>query len=371
MAVTEAIIVGGGISGLYTAFKLQKENISYVLLEAKSIVGGRVEGKPALPHSDLSVDLGPTWFWPHQHNLRQLLTQLNIEWFEQYSKGENLYHVHPEELPSRTYSGASTMASYRVKGGMQQLVAALTEKLEQTSINTEHAAITIKNKKNIWQVTARHHGREKTFEAHQLVLALPPRLIIKHLAPEHCLSMKLINDLQVQQTWMSGQAKFVAVYNKPFWRENNLSGDAFSHVGPMVEIHDGSSTQDSGFALFGFIGLPLAVRTQFSNEQLKSQCITQLGVLFGPQALDIEASYLKDWAQDKWVATDQDSKESPKHAGFAIIKHQEELESLRLHLAASEFAQLEAGYLEGALLAADAAVHGVKSYSQEDSRYLP
>lgn len=366
MAVTEAIIVGGGISGLYTAFKLQKADISYVLLEAKSIVGGRIEGKPALPHSDLSVDLGPTWFWPHQHNLRQLLTQLNIEWFEQYSKGENLFHMRPEELPSRTYSSGSTMASYRVNGGMRQLIAALTQKLEPTSINTEHAAMRIKKPKKTWQVTARHNGREKTFEAHQLVLALPPRQIIKHLAPEHCLSINLINDLQLQQTWMSGQAKFVAVYNKPFWRQNNLSGEAFSHVGPMVEIHDGSSTQDSGFALFGFIGLPLAVRTQFSNEQLKSQCIDQLGVLFGQEALDIEASYLKDWAQDKWVATDQDSKESPRHAEFAIIKHQEELKSLRLHLASSEFAQLEPGYLEGALLAADAAVHSVKSIIEEN-----
>ena len=367
MAVTEAIIVGGGISGLYTAFKLQKANISYALLEAKSIVGGRVAGKPALPHSDLSVDLGPTWFWPHQRKLKQLLTQLNIEWFEQYSKGENLYHVHPEAVPSRTYSSASTMAAYRVKGGMRQLIATLTQKLEPTSIKTEHAAIKIKRKNNIWQVTARHNGREKAFEAHQLVLALPPRLIIKHLAPENCLSTKLINDLQLQQTWMSGQAKFVAVYKKPFWRENNLSGEAFSHVGPMVEIHDGSSTQDSGFALFGFIGLPLAVRTQFSNEQLKSQCVDQLGVLFGQEALDIEARYLKDWAQDKWVATDQDNMESPRHAEFAAIKHQEELELLRLHFAASEFAQLEPGYLEGALLAADAAVEGVNSYSPKDS----
>ena len=70
------------------------------------------------------------------------------------------------------------------------------------------------------------------------------------------------------------------------------------------------------------------------------------------------------------VATDQDIKESPKHAEFDTIKHQEELESLRLHLAASEFAQLEAGYLEGALLAADAAVHSIKSYSQKDSSYI-
>lgn len=367
MAATEALIVGGGISGLYTAFKLQKAGVPYVLLEAKSILGGRVAGEPALPDSHLSVDLGPTWFWAHQNNLKQLLTELHLEWFEQYSEGETLYHMHPEERPSRTYSSPGTMTSYRVKGGMQNLIAGLMEKVEQTSINTEHGATTIRKNTKIWQVTAVHHDRQRTFEAHQLVLALPPRQIIKHLTPQHYLSKKLIKDLQVQQTWMAGQAKFAALYNKPFWREKNLSGQAFSQVGPMVEIHDASSTQDSGFALFGFIGLSAAARSQFSNEQLRSQCVAQLGVLFGPEALDTEASYLKDWAQDKWVATDQDSNELPRHAHFNAIEHRDELESLQLHLAASECSQFEAGYLEGALLAAGAAAHGVESCMPGDS----
>ena len=355
MSETEVIIVGGGIAGLYTAFKLQKQNISYVLLEAKSDLGGRVAGKPALPHSDLSVDLGPTWFWPHQSSIKRLLKQLKIGWFEQYSKGENLYHLLPEEAPSRTYGSASNMTFYRVNGGMQNLILALTQSLEPDNIKAEHVVTMIK-KKNKWHVRTIHHERETTFEANQLVLALPPRQIIEHLKPEHCLSEKLIDDLRGQQTWMSGQAKFVAVYDKPFWRENNLSGQAFSHVGPMVEIHDASSTQDNGFALFGFIGLPLAVRTQFTSEKLKTQCVSQLEVLFGREALNTEASYLKDWALDKWVATDHDIKELPKHAAFSLIKHQEELGSLWLHLAASEFAQREAGYLEGALLAADTAL---------------
>ncbi len=65
---------------------------------------------------------------------------------------------------------------------------------------------------------------------------------------------------------------------------------------------------------------------------------------------------MKDWAQDKWVATDQDVIELPRHATFPMLQHTKELESLRLHLAASEFAQFEAGYLEGALLASDTAV---------------
>ena len=170
------------------------------------------------------------------------------------------------------------------------------------------------------------------------------------------MSEELTNDLHTQQTWMSGQAKFVATYSNPFWREKGLSGQAFSQVGPMIEIHDASSHPNSGFALFGFIGLQSDVRSQLSTEQLKAQCLDQLSVIFGPEALSAEITYLKDWAQDKWVATDQDIMESPKHASFSMFQHKKELESLKLHLAASEFAHMEAGYLEGALLASDTAV---------------
>jgi monoamine oxidase len=357
MVVTETIIIGGGLSGLYTAFKLHQAHLPYLLLEAKSDVGGRIAGHPALPDSDLSVDMGPTWFWPHQSRLQELLTYLEIQWFEQFTDGNLLYQMNPEEVVTRSSAGrAETMTSYRVKGGMQKLVRGLTKQLKQSALKNEHAVASIKKHNDTWQITAVHREKEHIFAANQLVLALPPRMIVKHLTPEHYLSRELINELQVQQTWMSGQAKFVALYDKPFWREKGFAGQAFSQVGPMVEIHDGSSAPDSGYALFGFIGLQPHLRSQHSGTQLKSQCLAQLGQIFGPDALAAEACYLKDWARDEWVATDQDVKESPRHATFTIGRHQKELESLGLHLAASEFARNEPGYLEGALEAADSAV---------------
>ena len=359
MTVSGVVIIGGGISGLYTALKLQQARIPYILLEAKPIFGGRIEGQPTFHSSELSFDLGPTWFWPHQTKLQQLLKQLGVESFEQYSKGEMLYHMNPAEEPSREYNNPGSMTSFRVKGGMQKLIAALLEELGSTNLRTEHVATAIQKERNLWLISALHRGQEQTFEANQLIMALPPRLIVRYLTPETYLSEKLINALQSQQTWMSSQAKFVAVYNKPFWRQSGLAGQAYSRVGPMVEIHDGSSAEDSGFALFGFIGLSPAGRAQLSAEQLKDQCLRQLRDLFGSAALDAEASYLKDWAQDRWVATDQDIVESPRHAAFDLGQYQSELDSLKLHFVASEFAQSEAGYLEGALSAADSAVQRV------------
>ena len=356
MIETETIIIGGGLSGLFTAYKLQELKSPYLLLEAKPAFGGRVTGYKTSLGSEISVDLGPTWFWPHQVMINQLLSQLNVGWFEQYCKGDALYQEHPDAIASRIQNNTGGMISCRVRGGMQQLVIALAEQLDQSNTKTECAVTDVRRSNDKWLVTSEHQGKKQNFAANHLILALPPRLIAKYLTPEQYMSEEMTRDLHKQQTWMSGQAKFVATYSNPFWREKGLSGQAFSRVGPMIEIHDASSNIDSGYALFGFIGLQSDARSQLSIDQLKSQCLDQLNHLFGPEALTAEMTYLKDWAQDTWVATDQDIRESPQHASFPMSQHKKELESLNLYLAASEFAHIEPGYLEGALLASDTAV---------------
>lgn len=361
MSAIDTIIIGGGLSGLFTALKLEELHISYLLLEAKSDFGGRIAGYPVIPGSDLFVDLGPTWFWHHQKMTKQLLAEMQVEWFEQYSQGDTLVQQRSDEPPIRIHNDTGAMTSCRVKGGLKQLVDVLAGQLEQTNIIKDHPVRAVRKSDEKWLVKAVLDGQEQTFDANQLILALPPRLIVKYLTPEQYMSKELVNALQVEQTWMSGQAKFVAVYKEPFWRKNGLSGQAFSHIGPMVEIHDASSSTGSGFALFGFIGLPSEVRAKFTIEQLKSQCIEQLGTIFGTESLGAEATYLKDWAQDKWVATGQDVIESPRHPTFIVAQHKKELEALSLHLVASEFAKFEAGYIEGALLAVDTAIKNIQS----------
>lgn len=348
----DTIIIGGGISGLYAAKSLTEKNIPFVLFEAKSRLGGRILTQPTSQDADLGVDLGPTWFWPHQKRIQQLITELNIPWFEQYTAGDVLYQLAAEQAPSRR-AGAGVMPSYRIKGGMEKLITALAESLPFTSVKTEHIVSDIAYINGQWQLSVLVAGSMTTFSARRLIMALPPRLITRFLSPEKYLSNSLVQALVTEQTWMSGQAKFVAVYKKPFWRQSGLAGQAFSQVGPMVEIHDASSAPDGGYALFGFLGLSPAARMKMSAQALKLACLKQLEQLFGDQALTPQTTYLNDWATDPWVASPQDINESPRHAEFPLHQHEQELKQLNLHLVASEFAQSEAGYLEGALMAVD------------------
>ena len=82
-------------------------------------------------------------------------------------------------------------------------------------------------------------------------------------------------------TWMAGEAKLLAVYDRPHWREAGLSGDGMSRNGPLVEIHDASPAAAGPFALFGFVELPPpGVRKQHSGQMIE-MAKRQLGHIFG------------------------------------------------------------------------------------------
>lgn len=117
--------------------------------------------------------------------------------------------------------------------------------------------------------------------ANRVVLAVPPR-IAAELIYEPALPDGTLSAMRHIATWMAGQAKAVAVYDTPFWREDGLSGDAMSRHGPMVEIHDASPASGGPFALFGFIGIPAQARRD--EGDLRQQVLAQLGRLFGRKA---------------------------------------------------------------------------------------
>lgn len=98
-----------------------------------------------------------------------------------------------------------------------------------------------------------------SLHADQTILALPPALAAQiQFSP--ALPETALAALRSVKTWMAGQAKALAVYDTPFWRDNGLSGDASSRRGPMVEIHDASPATGGPYGLFGFIGVPPEAR---------------------------------------------------------------------------------------------------------------
>lgn len=156
---------------------------------------------------------------------------------------------------------------------------------------------------------------------------------------------------------MAPHAKYVAMYDAPFWRDQGLSGSARSALGPMAEIHD-VSMPGGHAALFGFVGVPARVRRTVTEAELRAHCRAQLGRLFGERAATPVADALKDWAQDALTATatDQDSGGQHGEAPPRCADHgpwQGCLTGI-----GSEWSQPFPGYLAGAV---DAAALGVQA----------
>ena len=357
----KVIIVGGGLSGLYAANLLEQQGIPYLLLEAKPTLGGRILGAENKQNTGHYFDLGPTWVFPHQKKIQRLVKQLGISLFEQYASGDVLYQT-SEHQPPRRIKGAGDMQLLKIQGGSQSLISALQNTLDQNNIHLNHVITKIERETNIWQLSVTFNGIEQTFSCAELMLAMPPRIIASYLTDKKWISRLLLTSLQQSQTWMAGQAKFVVSYAKPFWREKGLSGQIFSQVGPMGEMHDASTDTNrnscsfgsfGSFGLFGFIGWPASLRSQITEQQLKDACVAQLVSCYGPDAYEFNECYFKDWATDQFICTANDRLEASRHPEFSISNHLQELDSLHLHFIGSEFASIDPGYLEGAIDAVD------------------
>jgi monoamine oxidase len=346
MSSVEHLIIGGGISGCVMARNLAKRKLDFKLIEAQATLGGRIQS------TEQGLDLGPTWFWPHQNSVKALLADLNIEKFEQYTQGDLVYQTGPNS-PIQRERSQQDMLSHRVKGGIGAIITALENNLpaERILLNSPVSHITKTDK--TWQVQLTNGD---VLSCSHLWLAMPPRKVAPlFLTADNCvLSEALISHLQAQQTWMSAQAKFVAVYEKAFWRDAGLSGQGFSRVGPMVEINDAcaddiSSNNKSPAALFGFIGVSAINRQSLDEKTIINACVAQLGKLFGEAALSPTSTHYVDWASNAFICSMADMSEPSQHANFEQARFETELKNLNLGLIGSEFSQTEPGYIAGAI----------------------
>lgn len=344
------LIIGGGLAGLYTAYLLQKQGeTDYLLLEAADHFGGRASGLKI--SEDHQLELGATWFWQDfQPDLARLIHELGLQTFDQ-PMGKLVYEISPYEIPK--VMNYPYVDGQRVVGGMSKLIDALALHLDKEklylnspvqSIVMQDNAITVKTAKS-------------EFIADKIWLAVPPRVAVERMTFIPALPQSLQEQWQNTDTWMAPHAKFIAHFNRPFWRDEGLSGNARSRSGPMVEVHDISNKQGTFGALFGFIGVPAQNRVQISPENLTALCEAQLMRLFGEQAkTELKQVYLKDWAQDPLIATPKDISAFGEHPHTPSATAKEGDWQNRLIGVTSEFSPNFAGYLAGAVEAAELGV---------------
>ncbi|WP_244630891.1 FAD-dependent oxidoreductase [Aureimonas sp. ME7] len=351
------MIVGGGLAGLTAARLLHAKGIDFVLLEARDRLGGRILSVDASgePSAD-GFDLGPSWFWPGMHaGFGAFVDELGLGSFGQHDEGEIVFERSPHEARRRFRGMRQEPQSMRLTGGTASIVRTLEAGLpsSRVSLRTRVRAIEAAGPEIVLTVE-NADGREARLEASHVILALPPRLLEATVAFSPTLDPGTARRWRETPTWMAPHAKFVAVYDRAFWRDDGLSGTAQSMVGPLGEIHDATSASGAA-ALFGFLGVAADARVAAGDEAIVAACLRQLVRLFGPEAATPRATVLKDWAADPLTATAADripgGHPVPDRRPWVAGTWED-----RISLAGSETSASDPGYLAGAVDAAERAV---------------
>jgi monoamine oxidase len=134
----------------------------------------------------------------------------------------------------------------------------------------------------------------------RVIVAMPPATagrIVYHGG------MTDLRDQLMQRIPQGTLRKFDAVYDKPFWRDKNLSGQCISNIGPVKVTFDASPKDGNPGVVLGFIGGTEARKwTPRSADERKAAVLKQFQQFFDDdQALNPKAVYEKDWPADPWM----------------------------------------------------------------------
>ena len=346
------IIIGAGLSGLYLAWMLHQQGRDVCVLEARDRTGGRIFSPPDSQNRENSLDLGPAWIWPQlQPQMKQLIAELNITLFKQFTDGAMSYESASGQI-ERHNGPSSHNQSYRVRGGCQALIHALQSRIPDSILLLNTAVKSIDQAS--LTVDAHSSGESLSFTADRIILTLPPRLMAQSILFNPPVDNSMMQLWKSIPTWMATHCKLLFVYAEPFWRAQGLSGEVFSHCGPLTEIYDASGAEDC-FALTSFVGLSAQRRHQMSIEEIKQASLIQLQKLFGDEALNVLEIHIKDWSEDSYSSSELDLNTVSHHPEFPPEQGRSFCDN-RIILAGTETARTHGGYLEGALESAEEAL---------------
>ncbi|XP_042869530.1 probable flavin-containing monoamine oxidase A [Penaeus japonicus] len=101
----DVVVIGGGPAGLSAAYKLKQADLRIVVLEAQDRVGGRTLTQPVDVGQGKTemFDLGGQWVGSSQKHVMDMLRELDLETYPQYTTGTKVMQIGLDN-EVRTYS---------------------------------------------------------------------------------------------------------------------------------------------------------------------------------------------------------------------------------------------------------------------------
>lgn len=201
------------------------------------------------------------------------------------------------------------------------------------------------------------------------------RRVILALSPSQAVGIRFTPPLPASkagliQAWPGSGAsgiKVFASYDKPFWREQGLSGSIYNFGGAYAWAAD-ASPDDQSIGVLGTLGL---TGDGLASAPRKAAILESFAKCFGPEALKPTAYVEQDWGQETYTR----GCVSPLAKGV-LTRHGAALRAPtgRLIWAGTETATVWTGYMDGAIRAgrraAGEALAALVQEMNEDRRIL-
>ncbi len=145
------------------------------------------------------------------------------------------------------------------------------------------------------------HSSQGAVRGRRLILAIPPTLAGRI---DYEPALPVSRDQLTQRMPMGSVCKCVAVYERPFWRDSGLSGEAVCDSGPVRIVFDDSPSAEEPRGHGALVAFVLADGLRALREldvgARRKAVIAALVGLFGPKASEPLDFIEQDWGTERW-----------------------------------------------------------------------
>jgi monoamine oxidase len=204
--------------------------------------------------------------------------------------------THPGTF-ERNFQTAEGAQEERFVGGSQQISLKVAAELGSSVVLNAHVRQIAQNAKGV-----KVQLDKGLLSAKQVIVAVPPALTARI---DYEPLLPALRDQLTQRAPMGSYAKVDVVYDRPFWREEGLTGQTVSLNGPVRVTFDSTPDEGSPGVLLGFIGGTDA-RTWYglSAEQRRQAVLDNFADYFGEKARTPLEYVENAWAEERFSRGD-------------------------------------------------------------------
>jgi monoamine oxidase len=143
------------------------------------------------------------------------------------------------------------------------------------------------------------HAAGMRLSARAVVVAIPPHLSARI---RYMPSLPPLREQLVQRCGMGATVKLLAFYDRPYWRDRGLSGEAVSTAGPISVTFDNGSPDGRAHCLLGFVVGKHARRwASLAHDERRRIALGHFERLVEAPARGALHYLEQDWASEPWT----------------------------------------------------------------------